>query len=309
MSKKREKDYESTKTRLEEFMYAHVESVRDSGEGKKASQFVKCRTNNGPLDFKYWKPGMQDRLPAPGDYLKVHVWNMKEAMAEFEKYECLCLDKLYDYKTVHCGVEFISRDDVPEEYRDVIKRDREPQIKFAKKTIVDPSFWTDKRAHEFLSRFMEDNWERFRTAPAALGHHHAFRGGLLVHSCEVFANCHSHLDSPAYKFGSKKPNSDVLYLAAWLHDAGKMDVYSMDGDAPRIDSKKEDLIGHSTISNTMFVRAAADFGGFDGDFVDEVSHCILSHHGRKEWGAVVEPKTLEARLLSTADYQSSRMAD
>jgi HD superfamily phosphodiesterase len=34
-------------------------------------------------------------------------------------------------------------------------------------------------------------------------------------------------------------DSDVLYMAAWFHDVGKMEVYKMEGDAPKIDSDME----------------------------------------------------------------------
>ena len=35
-------------------------------------------------------------------------------------------------------------------------------------------------------------------------------------------------------------------------------------------------------------------------------HIILSHPGKKEWGAVTEPKTVEAWLVSVADLTDSK---
>lgn len=37
-----------------------------------------------------------------------------------------------------------------------------------------------------------------------------------------------------------------------------------------------------------------------------VGHCILAHHGRKDWGSPIEPQTQEAYLLHAADTWSSR---
>jgi 3'-5' exoribonuclease len=37
-----------------------------------------------------------------------------------------------------------------------------------------------------------------------------------------------------------------------------------------------------------------------------VIHCILSHHGRKDWGSPVEPATLEALVLHQADMLSAK---
>ena len=120
----------------------------------------------------------------------------------------------------------------------------------------------------------------------------------------MFANCLGVANAPTNEGTMDK---DALLLAAWLHDAGKMEVYSMDGDNPRIDSERERRIGHPTISNQMFVEASR--GRFPQEFTDLVSHCILSHHERPEWGAVVEPDTIEAHTLCRADFISSRTPD
>jgi 3'-5' exoribonuclease len=43
---------------------------------------------------------------------------------------------------------------------------------------------------------------------------------------------------------------------------------------------------------------------FPQDKRDHILHLILSHHGRREWGVPVEPKTKEAELLHNADHRS-----
>lgn len=305
--KKKNQDF----AKLEEFMCVYVESAKEEREreGERVNLKLRCRTTSGILPLKYWKPENQNWLPLAGDYLLVNVFSVNDATAELEKYKCLCLDKIWENKIVNCGVKKITRDDVPEEIRDVIKRDRNAPIALAKKTILDLSPWKEKRNHDFLIRFMEDNWDRFGNIPAAINNHHNYKGGLLVHSCEVFEICIKVINSSLNQFRSKPLDSDALYLAAWLHDAGKMDIYSMEGEQAKIDSKKETLIGHITISNLMFVRAAVEFGGFNEEFIEKISHCILSHHGRHEWKAVVEPQSPEAHILHHADMISSKMWD
>ena len=44
------------------------------------------------------------------------------------------------------------------------------------------------------------------------------------------------------------------------------------------------------------------------ELVNQVGHCILAHHGHKEWGSPVEPITTEARILHFADDLSARCA-
>lgn len=41
--------------------------------------------------------------------------------------------------------------------------------------------------------------------------------------------------------------------------------------------------------------------------LDALLHAILAHHGRKEWGAPVEPATLEAWLVHLADLAEARL--
>jgi len=45
----------------------------------------------------------------------------------------------------------------------------------------------------------------------------------------------------------------------------------------------------------------------DAQYHDAVLHCILSHHGRREWGSAVAPSSREAWLVHLADMKSARM--
>jgi len=41
--------------------------------------------------------------------------------------------------------------------------------------------------------------------------------------------------------------------------------------------------------------------GLDESLKQALLHIVLSHHGEKEWGSPVKPKTLEALLVAMAD--------
>jgi len=45
------------------------------------------------------------------------------------------------------------------------------------------------------------------------------------------------------------------------------------------------------------------------DIEDDVLHAILAHHGQKQWGSPVEPRTRIAWLLHLSDQLSARMND
>lgn len=291
--------------KLEERMFAYVESAGDADAGKFTNHVLNVRTQNGTLNLRFWNLRNKDSFPKAGDFVELRVKDLEKAGAELDKYKGLSLDSNSN-KPFHCELAPLNEEDVPEEIRSKIKKDRNLQKSKAKEILADASHWKDKKVHEFLLSFVKEHSDRFATVPAALGHHHAYKGGLFIHSCEVFCNCVGLSKSAMNEF-YEPLNTDALYLAAWLHDAGKMEIYRMEGDQPKMDSDKENMIGHPTISDRMFLKAAS--GVLGDQFIDLVSHCILSHHEKPEWGAVVVPATKEAHILCKADYISSRNKD
>jgi len=290
--------------KLEENMLAYVESAETVEKGPYTLWYLYTKTTRGPLDLKFWNMQNKDEFPKAGDFIRLLVKNIDKASEELRSYHDLSLDSTSKNKPYHCQATIINEEDVPEDVRKAIRKDRGAQKALAAKLLQDPDNWKDKEVHNFLLEFIKNNLERFTTAPAAIKHHHNYKGGLIVHTSQVFANCLGVANAPTNEGTMDK---DALLLAAWLHDAGKMEIYSMEEDEPRIDSEREKRIGHTIISNQMFLDASK--GRFPREFNDLVSHCILSHHERREWGAAVEPATIEAHILCRADFISSRTPD
>jgi len=67
------------------------------------------------------------------------------------------------------------------------------------------------------------------------------------------------------------------------------------------------LIHHINRSALMWSHDAIKFPEVYSNFHDAVLHCILSHHGRREWGSSVAPNSREAWLVHIADMMSARM--
>ena len=65
-------------------------------------------------------------------------------------------------------------------------------------------------------------------------------------------------------------------------------------------------MGHALIGCEMLSQAAMT-ENVDLFLVDKIKHVIASHHGRTEWGAIVEPQTPEAWLVHCMDLADSRM--
>jgi len=86
---------------------------------------------------------------------------------------------------------------------------------------------------------------------------------------------------------------------ALLHDIGKLE--ELDYDRATSYTRDGNLVGHVTLG-TIMVRAAIDgIPDFPAALRSQIEHLIVSHHGRKEFGAPIEPMTIEAMILSAAD--------
>jgi len=137
-------------------------------------------------------------------------------------------------------------------------------------------------------------------APAAKSFHHAYVGGLLEHIlsmarlAELLAGHYPGLDH------------DLLVTAVLLHDMGKVkELKNPDGAIDYTDAGR--LLGHISITFTMVGAAARRQKDFPEELLLQLQHCILSHHGRLEFGSPVLPMTVEAFLLSMIDDLDAKM--
>lgn len=133
--------------------------------------------------------------------------------------------------------------------------------------------------------------------PLAFGsskRHHAYIGGLAEHTLEV-----GQIAWDMRSFGCLKVNTDVLCTAVIFHDFMKIRDYEPDG----VKTQYHDQIRHVAGSYAEWIRIS-DQCDVRQENRDSVGHCILAHHGRKEWGSPIEPQTVEAQILHFADMLS-----
>ncbi len=145
----------------------------------------------------------------------------------------------------------------------------------------------------------EANRQAFLNASAARAVHHVGRGGLVAHTLEVCRVCQAmtelfpQLDRPA------------LLTAALFHDIGK--VREMETDIFEVSyTTQGNLIGHIVLGVAM-LEPYCQQAGLPAPLQDHLFHMILSHHGRIDYGAVKEPATMEAVVLSSADYLDAKL--
>ena len=141
--------------------------------------------------------------------------------------------------------------------------------------------------------FTAETLDAFCQAPAAKGMHHNYIHGLLEHSISV---CRV---AGAIARQYQDVDVDLLLTAAILHDIGKTVEFRY---VTAIDySDRGRLLGHIVIGEKIIADAIARLDSFPDELELQLLHLVLSHHGEKEYGSPVRPKTLEAFILNHAD--------
>jgi len=139
----------------------------------------------------------------------------------------------------------------------------------------------------------KDIADAFLSHSAAKNMHHSYMGGLCEHTLNVAQICE--FLAPRYKF----VNRDILICAALLHDIGK--IYELSAFPENDYTDQGQLLGHIYMTAQLIGNEAAKIADFPPTLVSLLQHCILSHHGKHEFGSPILPKTMEAMILSYAD--------
>ena len=143
-----------------------------------------------------------------------------------------------------------------------------------------------------------DIGDAFRTSPAAIAMHHAYRHGLLEHTVHMARVCRALL--PLYP----EVDADLSLAGILLHDIGKTIEY--EGDMVTQRSRKGILQGHVVLGYQLARRAGLR-AKLDPDRLERLEHIILSHQGELEFGAAVMAATPEAVFVSMIDNLDARM--
>ena len=252
----------------------------------KAYENVILQDKTGIIDAKVWEPnnpgiGDYDTL----DYIEVYgdVNSFQGALQVSVKRIRTCSEGEYD-PTDYLPVSSRSIDTMYEELLGFIKS---IQNQYLKKLLE--AFFVKDQA--FV--------KAFRTSSAAKTVHHGFVGGLLEHTLGVTNLCDYYCK--AYPILKR----DLLLTAAMCHDIGKTKEISPFPENDYTDDGQ--LLGHIVIGAQMVAEKAAQIEGFPHGLLTEVQHCILSHHGKYEFGSPKIPAIIEALALNYADDTDAKM--
>ncbi len=140
---------------------------------------------------------------------------------------------------------------------------------------------------------------KFCLAPAAERVHGAYLHGLLEHVirqaelAEAACRCYPEI------------RRDLLIAGVLLHDIGKIEEFSWGFTIEYSTTGR--LLGHAVIGDRLISERGWELG-IDEETALRLRHLILSHHGTREFGAVVLPQTLEAVILHSVDNLEARAA-
>ncbi|MEM7559105.1 MAG: HD domain-containing protein, partial [Planctomycetota bacterium] len=160
--------------------------------------------------------------------------------------------------------------------------------------------FSNPHLRRFATSYLNDEalMDKFRRAPAGIKTHHAYEGGLLRHVIDLLRI--------AVAIASNYPQLDVdmLLLGVFLHDLGKVDELSYDGELSYTDSGQ--LLGHLVQGAAELEKRAQRIERESGEAVPEeillrLQHMVISHHGVLEHGSPKVPMTLEAIVLAHID--------
>jgi 3'-5' exoribonuclease len=157
-------------------------------------------------------------------------------------------------------------------------------------------------AEAFLrdERFME----KFKSAPAAMKHHHAYQGGLIEHVVNLL--------ELVLRVSDRYPqvDSELLLIGAFLHDVGKVDELCYERDLGYTDAGQ--LLGHIVMGLAMVDEKVHEVerqvgSPFPEPLLLEIKHMIASHHGQYDFGSPKLPMTLEAVALHHLDTLDAKI--
>jgi len=87
---------------------------------------------------------------------------------------------------------------------------------------------------------------------------------------------------------------------------GKLQELAYEGGAGSY-TRDGNLVGHIALGLMMVREAANGIAGFPIELRSQIEHLVASHHGTREYGSPVEPKTIEAFILATVDELDTKL--
>jgi 3'-5' exoribonuclease len=169
--------------------------------------------------------------------------------------------------------------------------------------------WTELRTHlqsvrdphirVLLNRIVTDHEAQLREWPAAQTIHHAYRGGLLEHKLKM-------AETGRFLARAYEANEDIVLAGVLLHDIGKLQELHYEPSGATY-SRDGNLVGHIALGVIMVRETINGISAFPDELRSQIEHLIVSHHGTRDHGSPVEPRTIEAFIVAAVDELDTRI--
>ena len=167
------------------------------------------------------------------------------------------------------------------------------------KSITHPSI------AKIVNRLISDRYEAFITYPAASRLHHEYTHGLLEHTITLANLADRIIDYYMRLYDGKWiVNRDLVIAGILIHDLGK--TIELSGPVLTTYTVEGKLIGHISLMNAELLKVSAELG-IEDETPTLLSHIVLSHHGKLEFGSPVTPMLKEAMIVSMVDDLDAKM--
>ena len=153
---------------------------------------------------------------------------------------------------------------------------------------------------ELGEEIYEKNKEKLLRWSAAKSMHHNCYGGLLYHSLRMA------LSAKRICQIYTKANRGLVIIGCLLHDIGKLKELDTDIMGNASYTVNGNLFGHLMLGVRMVEDYTKDLT-INSDELEQLQHIIASHHYNQEWGAISQPKTIEAFIVAKLDDFDAKM--
>jgi 3'-5' exoribonuclease len=167
---------------------------------------------------------------------------------------------------------------------------------------------TESPLSQLVLAILEQHVAGVKEIPAATHNHHAFVGGYLEHVLSVTRTAVYLADKYVEYYPDLRPpiSKSLVVAGAILHDIGKL--RELDASAPRtVYSVEGRLLGHMLLGRDIVREFAPSIEGLSPQTLVHLEHIIAAHQAQREWGAVVEPHTIECLLVHYADDTDAKV--
>ncbi len=162
-----------------------------------------------------------------------------------------------------------------------------------------------KEIYQIVRAIIDKYYDDILVYPAASKLHHAFTHGLLEHTITL-ANIADRIIAYYTELysGNWIINRDLVIGGILLHDVGK--TVELSGPVLTSYTLEGKLIGHISLIAADVLNVAKELE-ITSEIPTLLTHIVLSHHGKLEFGSPVVPLTKEALLVSMIDDLDAKM--